>query len=68
MTVIMKMTATTATERTTAMQATRWGRRWWIAAAILLVVVAIGRLAAGHGKGATPPAAPAPPAVGIIRV
>ena len=31
-------------------------------------VAAIGRLAAGQGKAATPPAVPSPPEVGVIRV
>src|SRR5258706_4526724 len=50
------------------MTATTQRRTNWTAAGILLVAVAIGRLATTHGKAATKPAPPPPPEVTVLHV
>src|SRR5262245_13664190 len=50
------------------MTATTRRRTYWTAAGILLVTVAIGVLAAPHGKAATKPAPPPPPEVSVMHL
>jgi hypothetical protein len=47
---------------------TTWQRKYWMAAVIATVTVAIGLFAIGHGKAATKSAPPPPPEVSVIQV
>src|SRR5712671_336452 len=51
----------------TAMNTT-WQRTYWMVAVIVIVTVAIGLFATGHGKAATKSAPPPPPEVSVIHV
>src|SRR3984893_14507786 len=52
----------------TAMNSTTWQRKYWMAAGIGIVTIAVGLFATGHGKAATKSAAPVPPEVSVIHV
>src|SRR5262245_61312087 len=52
----------------TVMTATTRRRTYWTAAGILLVTVAIGRLATTQGRAATKPAPPPPPEVSVMQL
>jgi membrane fusion protein (multidrug efflux system) len=45
-----------------------WQRTYWMAAVIVIVTVAIGLFATGHGKAATKSGPPPPPEVSVIHV
>src|SRR5580704_17869700 len=47
---------------------TTWQRAYWMAALIVIVTVAIGLFATGHGKAATKSGPPPPPEVSVIHV
>jgi membrane fusion protein (multidrug efflux system) len=47
---------------------TTWQRTYWMAAVIVIVTVAIGLFATGHGKAATKSGPPPPPEVSVIHV
>ena len=50
------------------MKSTTWQRTYWMGAGILVVTVATGLLATGHGKAATKSGPPLPPEVSVIYV
>src|SRR3984893_9050423 len=52
----------------TAMNSTTWQRKYWMAAGVGIVTIAIGLFATGHGKAPTKSAVPAPPEVSVIHV
>src|ERR1700680_5215807 len=66
MIVVMKQTI--SVRRHTAMNSTRRQRKYGMVAVIVIVTVAIGLFATGHGKAATKSAPPPPPEVSVIHV